>query len=58
VIMTSHQDKDFYSDVSLSADIIESKLQNNLVEGVCVFVCVCVCCVYVCVCVCVYVLVC
>lgn len=33
VIMTSREDQDFYADVSLSAEVVESKLQNNLVEG-------------------------
>jgi len=33
VIMTSREDQDFYADVSLNAEIVESKLQTHLVEG-------------------------
>lgn len=34
IIMTSQQDKDYFAEVSLHADIVESKLQGNLVEGI------------------------
>lgn len=33
VIMTSAQDKDYYSSISLSADIVESTLPEILPEG-------------------------
>ena len=33
VIMTSREDQDYYADVSLNAEIVESKLQTHLVEG-------------------------
>jgi ATP-dependent DNA helicase HFM1/MER3 len=33
VIMTSNQDREFYSNMSLSADIVESTLQAILIEG-------------------------
>ena len=34
VIMTSREDQDYYADVSLNAEIVESKLQTHLVEGI------------------------
>ena len=33
VIMTSREDKEYYQDVSMNAEVVESKLQNSLVEG-------------------------
>ncbi len=33
VIMTSREDQEYYADVSLNAEIVESKLQTHLVEG-------------------------
>jgi ATP-dependent DNA helicase HFM1/MER3 len=33
VIMTSREDQDFYADVSLNAEVVESTLQTRLVEG-------------------------
>jgi len=33
VIMTSHEDRQLYSDLSLHADTVESSLQGGLVEG-------------------------
>jgi ATP-dependent DNA helicase HFM1/MER3 len=33
VIMTSQQDYDFYAGIALNAEVIESKLQRNLIEG-------------------------
>lgn len=33
VIMTSREDQGFYEGVSLNAEVVESKLQSNLVEG-------------------------
>jgi hypothetical protein len=33
VIMTSREDQDFYADVSLNAEVVESTLQTHLVEG-------------------------
>lgn len=40
VIMTTREDQDFYADVSLNAELVESKLQTNLVEGVYYSLCV------------------
>jgi hypothetical protein len=33
VIMTSQEDRQLYSDLSLHADTVESSLQGGLVEG-------------------------
>jgi len=33
VIMTSLQEREYYSDISLSADVVESTLLGVLVEG-------------------------
>lgn len=33
VIMTSNQDKEYYEGISLSADVVESTLKLNLIEG-------------------------
>lgn len=33
IIMTSREDKEFYEDVSMNAEVVESKLQSSLIEG-------------------------